>query len=256
METAYETIQVRITAPVCTIRFARPEAQNAINARMIDECRQAIAACDESVRIVVLEGSPEVFCFGADFKDVGSAIGAPKTEASLAEPMYDLWSQLATGPHITIAHVRGKANAGGVGFAAACDLVLADRTAVFSLSELLFGLFPACVMPFLIRRVGFQRANYLTLSTQPVAAEQALAWGLIDACEADSEALVRRHLLRLRRLSATGVQRYRRYMNGLEQSLANAKPAALAANREVFSDPSNLANISRYVETGKFPWEP
>nr|WP_269820011.1 enoyl-CoA hydratase-related protein [Bacillus velezensis] len=42
----------------------------------------------------------------------------------------------------------GVANAGGIGFVAASDIVIADDTAVFSLSELLFGLFPAMVLPF------------------------------------------------------------------------------------------------------------
>jgi polyketide biosynthesis enoyl-CoA hydratase PksH len=204
---------------------------------------------------LVLEGSPEVFCFGADFSEVGAAADGPPAQSSTAEPLYELWQQLATGPWITIAHVRGKANAGGVGFAAACDLVLADRTAVFSLSELLFGLFPACVLPFLIRRIGRQRAHYMTISTQPVSADQALNWGLIDACEADSESLLRRHLLRMRRLSRSGLQRYRRYLNELDDSLAQAKPLALAANREIFSDRENLDKIARYAKTGQFPWE-
>jgi len=62
-----------------------------------------------------------------------------------------LWLRLATVRTVTISHVRGKANAGGIGFVAASDIVLADETAQFSLSELLFGLYPACVLPFLIR---------------------------------------------------------------------------------------------------------
>ena len=171
------------------------------------------------------------------------------------EPLYDLWVKLATGPYITISHVRGKANAGGVGFVAASDIVLADQTAQFSLSELLFGLFPACVLPFLIRRIGFQKAHYLTLMTKPVSVQQAHAWGLVDAYEAQSESLLRKHLLRLRRLSKTGIRRYKRYMNGLHDSLLQSKSLAVAANKEIFSEPRNLQGIFRYVETGQFPWE-
>jgi polyketide biosynthesis enoyl-CoA hydratase PksH len=154
-----------------------------------------------------------------------------------------------------VAHVRGKTNAGGVGFVAACDIVVADDSAVFSLSELLFGLMPACVLPFLIRRVGFQRAHYMTLMTQPFTVQQAERWGLVDAFEANSENLLRRHLLRLRRLSKTGIERYKRYMNVLHGDLRTRRADALAANREVFSDRENLAKISRFVEHGTFPWE-
>ncbi len=170
-------------------------------------------------------------------------------------PLYDLWLRLATGPYITISHVRGKANAGGVGFVAASDIVLADTTAQFSLSELLFGLYPACVLPFLIRRIGFQKAHYLTLMTQPVTVAQAHEIGLVDAFEEQSEVLLRRHLLRLRRLSKTAIGRYKTYMNRISGPLAQLRAPAIAANLEVFSDPANLQAIGRFVEHGVFPWE-
>ncbi|MCW9000650.1 MAG: enoyl-CoA hydratase/isomerase, partial [Kangiellaceae bacterium] len=171
------------------------------------------------------------------------------------EPLYDPWLRLASSSFITIAHVRGKANAGGIGFVAACDLVLAEDTAIFSLSELLFGLMPACVLPFLIRRMGYSKANYLTLMTQPIDALQAKEWGLVDACESNSTNLLRKHLLRLGRLNKNAISRYKTYMNQLDDSLTLNKTKALTANREVFSDSENLAKISRYINTGRFPWE-
>ena len=169
--------------------------------------------------------------------------------------MYTVWQELATGPFITIAHVRGRANAGGMGFVSACDLVLADTTAMFSLSELLFGVFPACVLPFVIRKIGIQKAHYLTLMTQPILVEKAYAWGLVDAYDEQSDNLLRKHLLRLRLLSRKAVQRYKHYMTNLHKSLEQAKETALKANIEIFSEPDNIEGIVRYVETGKFPWE-
>jgi polyketide biosynthesis enoyl-CoA hydratase PksH len=151
--------------------------------------------------------------------------------------------------------VRGRTNAGGVGFVAACDIVLCEERTTFSLSELLFGLMPACVMPFLIRRMGFSKANYLTLMTQPISARQALAWGLVDACEENSENLLRKHLLRLRRLGKEGIARYKRYVSSLDSSLEAWKAKAIEANIEVFSDTENIQKIARFVKTGKFPWE-
>ena len=162
---------------------------------------------------------------------------------------------ISLGPFITIAHVQGKTNAGGVGFVAACDVVLCDEKAVFSLSELLFGLMPACVLPFLIRRMGFSKANYMTLMTQPISAKQAREWGLVDACEEKSDMLLRKYLLRLRRLSKTGISAYKRYVSTLDEVLAKSKPQALEANIEVFSNQNNLEKIVRYVKTGQFPWE-
>jgi len=242
-----ETIKVQFQESICFLQIDRPQANNTISGRLVAECNDVLAACEDSATIIVLSGSPEVFCFGADFNAIA--------QDNNPEPLYDLWLRLATGPYVTISHVRGKANAGGVGFVAASDIVLADETAQFSLSELLFGVYPACVLPFLIRRIGFQKAHYLTLMTQPISAKQAWEWGLVDAFELHSEVLLRRHLQRLRRLSKIAIRRYKAYMSRITAPLQNLKSPAIAANREVFSDAANLQAITRYVEHGVFPWE-
>lgn len=251
---SYQTIQVRFQEQVCFLKFHRPDANNTISDRLVEECGNVLAMCEESVTIVVLEGLPEVFCLGADFQGIYEQMKNGRQIGGNPEPLYDLWFQLATGPYITISHVRGKANAGGVGFVAASDIVIADQTAQFSLSELLFGLLPACVMPFLVRKVGFQNANYMTLMTQPVQVQQAQTWGLVDAYEDKSEFLLHKHLLRLRYLSKIGIRRYKHYMSQLYGSLIQSKTLALEANREVFSDSRNLERIYRYIETGQFSW--
>jgi polyketide biosynthesis enoyl-CoA hydratase PksH len=255
MTPACQTIQVEVQPPVGVIRLNRPEARNTIDDRLVDECRRALAEIEDSITIVVIEGSPEVFCFGADFQQIERALPEGGRREQDPGPLYDLWLRLASGPFISVAHVRGQANAGGVGFVAACDIVLAEAAAGFSLSELLFGLYPACVLPFLIRRIGFQKAHYMTLMTQPVPAHQACQWGLVDACEADSRDLLRRHLLRLRRLSKEAIIRYKEYLNRLDDFLVRSRALALAGNREVFANAQNLRMISRYVQTGLFPWE-
>ena len=252
---SYSTIDVRFQDNICFIRFDRPEFKNTINDVLIAEMSQALAACESRCSIVVLEGSEEVFCFGADFQGMNATLPEADEPDINPEPLYNLWLKMATGPFVTIAYVRGKANAGGLGFVAACDIVLADQSAVFSLSELLFGLFPACVMPFLVRRTGFQKAHYLTLSTKPVGVEEACRIGLVDAYETNASTLLRTHLLRLKRLSVKGISRYKNYMNNLHGALGDVMPLAVAANREVFSDTENLEKIVRYVNTGLFPWE-
>ncbi len=251
----YQTLRVRFEEQICFIQIYRPEDNNTINDQLGVDFKNVLAKCKTESSIIVLEGLPEVFCFGADFKGIQMAMvqGGPLQQDPV--PMYEVLQELATGPFISIAHVRGKANAGGIGFVAACDIVLADKTAVFSLSELLFGVFPACVLPFLIKRVGLQKAHYMTLMTQPIPVDKAYSWGLVDAYEDQSENLLRKHLLRLRLLSKTAVTRYKKYWQSLNKPLEQFKETAIAANLEVFSDPDNLQGIVNYVTTGKFPWE-
>jgi polyketide biosynthesis enoyl-CoA hydratase PksH len=247
---SFKTIELRTDAPISHLRLGQPH----IDRVLVEECRAALdsIAQDEATHIVVIEGSAETFCLGADFRDHAAGSGDRLVEP---EALYDLWELLARGPFVAVAHVEGKANAGGVGFAAACDIVLAGKSAEFGLSELLFGLSPVCVMPFLIRRVGFQKAHYMTLMTRPVSAEQAQEWGLVDACEDKSGELLRRHLLRLRRLSKSAVRRYKNHMISLGTILTQARRSAIAENRALFSDPDNVANIRRFAKTGRFPWE-
>lgn len=252
---AYETIRARLEDDICFVQIHRPESNNAINNRLIEEFGGVLRACEGSAKVIVLAGTPEVFCSGADFKEIQTGSEQNRNREQDPEPLYDLWHRLACGPYITIAHVQGRANAGGIGFVAACDIVVGDNKATFSLSELLFGLMPACVLPFLVRRVGFAKASFMTLTTQPISAAQAQAWGLVDVCEDNSENLLRKQLLRLRRLGKDGIARYKRYASSLDDALTRSKPKALAGNLEVFSDPDNLQNIVRYVRTGKFPWE-
>jgi polyketide biosynthesis enoyl-CoA hydratase PksH len=247
----FQTLAVRRDGGVCRVRLDRPAAGNAIDARMAEEWPALLDACrrddgPEPVRALVVEGGPEVFCVGGDM-----AGGEP--DAAL---LYDVWRGLAEGPFVSLCLVRGRVNAGGIGFVAACDLVLAERGATFALSELLFGLFPACVAPFFIRRAGARAFRHMSLATRPFTAEEALGFGLVDAVAEDGEALLRGHLQRLARLDRRAIARFKAYMAELDGGLAAARAPATAANRALFADPVIRRNLTRYAAEMKFPWEP
>lgn len=253
-----KTLKVRFENETCFIQIFRPEANNTINAQLITELSSVLNRCEDIAKLVVLEGTPEIFCFGADFDDLKNQVDVDIEEYKQKqnpEELYDVWLKLSSSSFITIAHVKGKTNAGGVGFVAACDIVLCEERSTFSLSEMLFGLMPACVLPFLIRRIGFSKANYMTLMTQPITAVQAKEWGLVDAYAENSTNLLRKHLLRLSLLNKMSILEYKRYINALNEDLVNSKPKAIDANLKVFADVDNLQRIIRYVKTGKFPWE-
>lgn len=250
------TVRVRLDPPVCHLTLYRPDANNAINGEMIDECVRVVAACERDCTVLIIEGLPDVFCVGADFQAVrDQARSGGAVDSDAAARLYALWSAIASGAFVSVAHVRGQANAGGVGFAAACDIVLADSNAWFSLSEMLFGIYPACVLPFLIRRIGVQRANYMTLSTQPVQSDLACQWGLVDAHHANSEVLVHRHLSRLKRLSKESLRHYKHYLQRIADDPADVAATAVASNRAMHTLPGVVEGIAKFVETGRLPWE-
>lgn len=253
---SHETITVRRQGPVCRVRFDRPEHDNAINDAMIRECHEVLDSCErDGCGVVLFEGSAEAFCVGADFTAFTPAHGSDVASEYDPAPLYDLWLRMATGPYVTLSHVRGRANAGGVGFVAASDIVIANTTATFGLSELLFGLYPAMVLPFLTRRVGYQRANYLTLTTRAVDAPQAAQWGLVDRCAESTGPVLAQHLGRLSKLSPDGIARYKGFMNKEIAPIRRHREAAVSANVEIFTDEHNLRRITRFVENGVYPWE-
>ncbi|OZG70446.1 enoyl-CoA hydratase [Hahella sp. CCB-MM4] len=256
MSEVYQTIRVRFEGAVCFLQLYRPDADNTINHEMINECHEVLELCRERyITIIVLEGLPEIFCLGGDLESMTASDEGGIPHESMPEQLYELWTLMATGPFITLAHVCGRVNAGGVGFVACCDIVISDIGAQFSLSELLFGLMPACVLPFLVRRTSFQKAHQLTLMTKPISAELAKQWGLVDECEQNSQRVLQQYLSRLKRMNKIAISRYKQYISALADNIQSAKPLALKANREVFSDQDNIENIRRYLQTGQFPWE-
>lgn len=248
------TIRLQFRDGLCLLDFDRPGARNAINRALIEECHRALDLClEREVNVLALRGSREAFCTGADFDEL--ARGGEGGDGAEGARLYGLWARMTEEPFVTVAQVRGEVTGGGMGFVAACDLVLAEPSASFALPELLFGLFPACVLPFLTRRVGFQRAHYLTLTTKRLPAETAAEWGLVDDCGPDADELLRRHMLRLGRLSRAAVGRYKRYSAQMYGGLREWEPRAVAANREIFRDDENRRAIADYVAEGLFPWE-
>jgi polyketide biosynthesis enoyl-CoA hydratase PksH len=250
--TDHAAVRVSRVDKLCRLRLYRPENDNAIDTTMVRECHAVLDEHERDCTVVVVEGLPEVFCSGADFS--GYRGGGQSGEYDPA-PLYDLWTRLSEGPFVTVAHVRGRTTAGGVGFVAASDIVIADQNATFALSELLFGLYPAMVLPFLSRRVGYQHANYLTLTTKAVTAKQAERWGLVDVCAERSEVALAQHLSRLTKLPKQGITAYKRFMADLAGGARRHRDDAVAANRAIFTEPANVERITRFAQDGTLPWE-
>ena len=120
---------------------------------------------------------------------------------------------------------------------------------------MLFGLHPACVLPFLARRIGLQAASFLTFSTQPVDAETAASWGLVDVALQSLDTGLAQYQRRLGRLDPAAIQRFKNYISGMESNVRELRDAAITENRELFASPRIQENFRRYAVEMKFPWE-
>ena len=86
-----------------------------------------------------------------------------------------------------VAVVAGIALGGGVGIAAAADVVIASTRAAFGLPEALFGLVPGVVMPILLERMTPQKARWLALTGHTRSASEAQQLGLVDLVVSDDD---------------------------------------------------------------------
>ncbi|MFF3563392.1 enoyl-CoA hydratase/isomerase family protein [Streptomyces sp. NPDC002574] len=167
---------------VAELVLDRPKAMNAVStemARAITEACAALAA-DRSVSVVVVTSTHErAFCVGADLKERNSFSDAdlmkqrPHTRAA--------YTAVLELPMPSVAAVHGYALGGGYELALACDVIVADPTAVVGLPEVSVGVIPGGGGTQLLpRRVGAARAAQLIFTGRRVPAAEALALGLVD----------------------------------------------------------------------------
>lgn len=172
-----EPVHVAADGPVRILRLNRPEARNAVDARTARALREAWLNFDRDpeARIGILTGGDEVFCAGADLKDLEALAAEIEGENG---PLG--FTRLAVSKP-TIAAVAGYCVAGGLELACWCDLRIADETAVFGCFERRFG------VPLvdggtqrLPRIIGLGRALEMILSGRPVRAHEARSIGLVS----------------------------------------------------------------------------
>ena len=174
--------------PVLVVTINRPDARNAVDgptaAALVDAFRAFDA--DEALSVAVLTGAGGNFCAGADLKAMGTPRGN-RVDAAGDGPMGP--SRLVLSKPV-IAAVEGYAVAGGLELAAWCDLRVAARSAVFGVFCRRWG------VPLidggtvrLPRLIGESRALDMILTGRPVAADEALDWGLANRVVEDGAAL-------------------------------------------------------------------
>lgn len=182
-ETKFTTISYSLDNKVAKINLARPEVHNAFNEVMIAELTEIFSRIsqDDSARAVVLTGNGDSFCAGADLNWMRDMINFSyqqnlEDSLKLAELFYLMYSL----PKPIIARVNGAAIGGGTGLVAVCDIAIAAEKARFSLSEVKLGLVPACISPYVIRKVGEGRCREFFLTGERLTANRAMELGLVN----------------------------------------------------------------------------
>ena len=136
---------------------------------------------DESVRVVVIRGEGRHFQAGADLAWIASLRTLSEADSiAVSRRTTDAVFALTHLPKPVVALIHGGCFGGGTGIAAACDIVIADETAIFSIAEARWGLTALPIMPHLMARIGSAQLRRYALSCQRFGAARALEIGLID----------------------------------------------------------------------------
>ena len=180
---AYTTIKLVTGHRIATVQLNRPDIRNAFNEVMIAELTDAFREVGkmDDIRVIILKGEGKSFCAGADLnwmRDVSKYSFEQNYAESyrLSECFYAIYSS----PKPTIAVVHGAAIGGANGLLAACDIAVCDNETVFSLSEVKIGIVPACISPYVIKRVGEYGARELMLTGRRITGQEAEKYNLVN----------------------------------------------------------------------------
>jgi len=166
---------------VAKIVLNRTYRANALNLDFINEINKALNELenDPDVGCVVITGAGANFCGGADV----SSFAAGKIDAVMifTEAGQDLSTRLETYSKPVIAAINGPAMGGGFEMVMACDIRIMNKKAQLRLPETSLGLTPGLGgTQRLIRLIGAARAKEMVLLADPVMADKALDWGIVN----------------------------------------------------------------------------
>jgi methylglutaconyl-CoA hydratase len=166
--------------------FARPDVRNAFDETMLQELRDVLdhlagVPDPAQMRLLILAGEGKAFSAGADLGYM-KRLANVNLEESLedARRLADIFYRIADFPVPVLAVVQGAAIGGGLGLAVCSDFVLAERNAVFATSEVLLGIVPGVISPYIVRRIGLASATPLMLTGRRITADQARELGLVQ----------------------------------------------------------------------------
>lgn len=170
---------------IATVTINRPDVFNAYTLNTLNEMTLAFkdTSIDDSIAVLVLTGSGEkAFCTGGDVKEY--------SENYLKKPRdFWKWMNVYINCHDilrnigkpTIARLNGIVVGGGNEFNMSCDLAIAaDHIKIFQVGTKVGSVAAGGATQFLPIFIGDRRAREMLLLNQPIKAEKALEWGLIN----------------------------------------------------------------------------
>jgi methylglutaconyl-CoA hydratase len=168
----------------------RPEVGNAYDGALIQGLLDAVEALSGSaaLRALLVTGNGRHFQAGADLKWIDAVrVASPEENVAVSRATARAVQGLNLIRVPTVALVQGGCFGGGTGLVAACDVVVAADNAVFSISEVRWGLTAAIIIPQLVDAIGVRQVRRYALTGERFGAEEARRIGLVHSVVAADE---------------------------------------------------------------------
>ncbi|NQU35969.1 MAG: enoyl-CoA hydratase/isomerase family protein [Actinobacteria bacterium] len=255
-----QSVTYDVTDGVAMITLNRPDLRNRMTIEALQQMHQALAdaATDNAARVVVITGSGNTFCSGADLQGASSAA---EEDAKWSGPkaIVHVLNAILDHPKPTIAKVQGHVAGGGNGLVAACDLSVAAESAKFAFSEVRLGVTPAVISVVCLQRMKVADSYELLLTGERVSAQRAVDSGLVNKVVADDalDAAVATYIDQLQKggpqaLAAT--KELLRRVRTMDRDAAFDWTAELSA--ELFGSAEAQAGMGAFLNREPAPWVP
>ncbi len=255
-------VEQYVDSHVAVVTLADGARGNLLGPEMLEELASAISrSCSApDVRAILLRSNGPDFCLGMDLArltDPGGDISGVEAEKAIALYATILGNIFAARLPV-VCFVQGETKAGGLGLVCASDIVLAAEGAGFELGEVLFGLLPANVLPYLLAmRVSPQKVRYLVMSSQRITAAEAQRLNIVDEVLAPEilEKRVKQVLKRLLWSSPDALAEAKSFSAQLiGKPLEEAAQFGMKKLLEMLREPAMLAGLRAFQEGETPPW--
>jgi len=230
--TNFQTIEFEKQADLGIIWLNRPDIHNAFNEVMIQELIECIESVNnmDDIRIVILRGRGKSFCAGADLNWMRGVAQYTfeqnfKESLNLSKCFFTIY----TCKKPTIAMVHGAAIGGANGLLASCDFAYTDDNTTFSLSEVKIGVVPACISPYVTKRVGEYGSRELMLTGRRIKGKEAEHFRLVN--------------------KSLPAEELEGYVTSVVELLRTSGPKAMSHCKKLIFNISNMETLEQALET-------
>jgi len=244
---------------IATLTMNRPQQMNLLTSEMLAALQGALDSIQKNpdIRAVVLAAAGKGFCAGHDLKEI-RALGDQAKIAGLFTQCSRMMMTIQKLPQPVIAKVQGAAAAAGCQLVAQCDLAVAADTAKFVTSGVTWGFFCSTPGVAIGRNLQRKHAMEMLLTGEPISAQRALEWGLVNKVVAadalDGETLSLARTIAAKPQATVGAGK-RAFYQQMDMDLPQAYALAGQVIASDFAHPEGREGMNAFIEKRPPDWK-